>query len=74
VPFSFFLINTKFFFNRASGTIGISAGFLVMEFFKKVWGSVEIIVFYNVLGGFAPATAAAPVMIFVENRFIMDIW
>jgi len=54
--------------------MGISAGFLVMEFFKKVWGSVEIIVFYNVLGGFAPATAAAPVMIFVENRFIMDIW
>jgi hypothetical protein len=40
--------------------------------FGKI-GSVEIIVFYNVLGGFAPATGAAPLAISVENRFIVDI-
>jgi hypothetical protein len=38
------------------------------------FGSVEIIVFHNVLGGFAPATAAAPLVIPIENRFIMDLW
>jgi hypothetical protein len=37
-------------------------------------GSAEIIVFHNVLGGVAPATAAAPLAIPVENRFIMDLW
>jgi len=37
-------------------------------------GSVEIIVFHNVLGGFAPATEATPIAISVENRFIMDLW
>ena len=38
------------------------------------FGSVEIIVFHNVIGGFAPATAAAPLVIPIENRFIMDLW
>jgi hypothetical protein len=37
-----------------------------------IFSSVEIIGFYNVLGGFAPATAAAPLAISVENRFITD--
>ena len=42
-------------------------------FISKKIGSVEIIVFHDVLGGFAPATAAAPLAISVENRFIMDL-
>jgi hypothetical protein len=46
--------------------------------YKKIKGeftcSVEIIVFHNVLGGFAPATVAAPLAISVENRFTMDLW
>jgi hypothetical protein len=37
------------------------------------FGSVEIIVFHNVLGGFAPATVAAPLAISLENRVIMDL-
>ena len=41
---------------------------------SEFFGSVEIIVFHNVLGGFAPATAAAPLAITVENRFITDLW
>jgi len=36
-------------------------------------GCLEIIVFHNVLGGFAPATAAAPLAISIENRFVMDL-
>jgi len=40
----------------------------------NIIGSVGIIVFHNVLGGFAPATAAAPLAISVQNQFIMDLW
>ena len=39
----------------------------------SISGSVKIYVVHNVLGGFAPATAAAPFAISIENRFIMDL-
>jgi hypothetical protein len=53
-------------------TIGNLILMVIMK--KGFFGSVEIIVFHNVLGGFAPATAAAPLAISVENRLIMDLW
>jgi len=37
-------------------------------------GSVENIYNNNVLGGFAPATAAAPIAISVENRFSIALF
>jgi hypothetical protein len=36
---------------------------------NKKKGSVENLIFTNVLGGFAPATVATPFAISVENRF-----